>query len=134
MRLCTHTSKRILGALIEACPLNKANMVCRVLKHRLWFLIWLIWLILLLNIWCWTDVFLLARYKKRLWVPTIYVLEQKKYHTIYVLDHTQENITFFASALSFSILKSVIYWTLRANVKISATMQADQCLWCLLHR
>ena len=34
--------KKNLGALIEACPLNKANMVCLVLKHRLWFLSWLL--------------------------------------------------------------------------------------------
>ena len=60
MRLCTHTAKKNLGALIEACLLNKANMVCLVLKHRLWFLIWL------LIIGCWTGVFLLARYNKDL--------------------------------------------------------------------
>ena len=34
--------KNNLGVLIEACPLNKANLVYLVLKHRLWFLIWLL--------------------------------------------------------------------------------------------
>ena len=42
MRLCTKTSKRNWDALIEACPLNKANTVGLVLTHRLWFLIWLL--------------------------------------------------------------------------------------------
>ena len=34
--------KKNLGVLIEAWPLNKANMVYFVLKHRLRFLIWLL--------------------------------------------------------------------------------------------
>ena len=87
----TYCKKNLGRALIEACALNKANMVCLVVKHKLWFLIWL------LNI---RGVGLMFSYllaiTKIVGTCTHNIcFRGKKYHTICFLDHTQENITFF---------------------------------------